>query len=195
MLLGSMKSSIYLGCRYWRLGHCFVEAATEHYFEDAFAVGMTSCKSVVTPGVNDVASNFLREKARLSFEGLLLSIEAGCLRNSMFLTHSASRSNSVVWRLIQFGHVFFCAATVVCKRHRFVFQHLFLSQCSCEVDGALSHDRCVLRLKGKESCLLSSTQRDLFVVPWFPFVLTFLPVWTCITDLGTCWCGGGFSCV
>ena len=63
-----------------------MEAATEHYFEDAFArVGMTSCKSVVTPGVNDVASNFSREKARLSFEGLLLSIEAGCQRNSMFL--------------------------------------------------------------------------------------------------------------
>ena len=40
-----------------------MEAATEHYFEDAIArVGMTSCKSVVTPGVNDVASNFLREK-------------------------------------------------------------------------------------------------------------------------------------
>ena len=29
----SMKSSIYLVCRYWRLGHCHVEAATEHYFE------------------------------------------------------------------------------------------------------------------------------------------------------------------
>ena len=27
-----------------------------------------------------------------------------------FLTHSASRSNSVVWRLIQYCHVFFCAA-------------------------------------------------------------------------------------
>ena len=106
-----MKSSIYLCCRYWRLGHCFVKTATEHYYEDAFArVGMTSCKSVVTPGVNDVASNFLREKARLSFEGLLLSIEAVCQRNSMFLTHSASRSNSVVWRLIQSCHVFFCAA-------------------------------------------------------------------------------------
>ena len=80
-----MKSSIHLCCRYWRLGHCYVEAATEHYFEDAFArVGMTSCKSVVTPGVNDVASNFLLEEARLSFEGLLLSIEAGCQRNSLF---------------------------------------------------------------------------------------------------------------
>ena len=33
-----------------------------------------------------------------------------CQRNSMFLTHSASRSNSVVWRLIQSCHVFFCAA-------------------------------------------------------------------------------------
>ena len=86
-VVGSMKSSIYLGCRYWRLGHCYVEAATEHYYEDALArVGMTSCKSVVTPGVNDVASNFLPEEARLSFEGLLLSIEAGCQRNSMFLT-------------------------------------------------------------------------------------------------------------
>ena len=41
-----------LGCWYWRLGHCHVEAATEHYFEDAIAhVGMTNCKSVVTPGV------------------------------------------------------------------------------------------------------------------------------------------------
>ena len=69
MLLGSMKSSIYLVCRYWRLGHCFVEAATEHYFEDAFArVGMTSCKSVVTPGVNDVVSNFLLEEARQSLK-------------------------------------------------------------------------------------------------------------------------------
>ena len=28
----------------------------------------------------------------------------------MFLTHSTSRSNSVVWRLIQSCHVFFCAA-------------------------------------------------------------------------------------
>ena len=68
MLLGSMKSSIYLGCRYWRQGHCFVEAATEHYFEDAFArVGMTSCKSVVTPGVNDVASNFLTGESTPKF--------------------------------------------------------------------------------------------------------------------------------
>ena len=51
-VVGSMKSSIYLGCRYWRLGHCNVEAATEHYFEDAIArVGMTNCKSFVTPGV------------------------------------------------------------------------------------------------------------------------------------------------
>ena len=33
-----------------------------------------------------------------------------CQRNSMFLTHSTSRSNSVVWRLIQSCHVFFCAA-------------------------------------------------------------------------------------
>ena len=32
-VVGSMKSSIYLGGRYWRLGHCYVEAATEHYFE------------------------------------------------------------------------------------------------------------------------------------------------------------------
>ena len=55
-VVGSMKSSIYLGCRYWRLGHCYVEAATEHYFEDAFArIGMTNCKSVVTPGVKRVA--------------------------------------------------------------------------------------------------------------------------------------------
>ena len=55
-VVGSMKSSIYLGCKYWRLGHCYVEAATEHYFEDAFArVGMTNCKSVVTPGVKRVA--------------------------------------------------------------------------------------------------------------------------------------------
>ena len=55
-VVGSMKSSIYLGCRYWRLGHCYVEAATEHYFEDAFArVGMTNCKSVVTPGVKRAA--------------------------------------------------------------------------------------------------------------------------------------------
>ena len=60
--------------------------------------------------LHDVASNFIPEEARLSFEGLLLSIEAGCQRNSMFLTHSASRSNSVVWRLIQSCHVFFCAA-------------------------------------------------------------------------------------
>ena len=52
----SMKSSIYVVCRYWRLGHCYVEAATEHYFEDAFArVGMTNCKSVVTPGVKRAA--------------------------------------------------------------------------------------------------------------------------------------------
>ena len=28
-VVGSMKSSIYLVCRYWRLGHCYVEAATE----------------------------------------------------------------------------------------------------------------------------------------------------------------------
>ena len=55
-VVGSMKSSICLGCRYWRLGHCNVEAATEHYFEDAFArVGMTNCKSVVTPGVKRAA--------------------------------------------------------------------------------------------------------------------------------------------
>ena len=60
--------------------------------------------------LHDVASNFIPEEARLSFEGLLLSTEAGCQRNSMFLTHSASRSNSVVWRLIQSCHVFFCAA-------------------------------------------------------------------------------------
>ena len=53
---------------------------------------------------------FITEEARLSFEGLLLSIEAGCQRNSMFLTHSTSQSNSVVWRLIQSCHVFFCAA-------------------------------------------------------------------------------------
>ena len=33
-----------------------MEAATEHYFEDAFArVGMTNCKPVVTPGVKRVA--------------------------------------------------------------------------------------------------------------------------------------------
>ena len=33
-----------------------MEAATEHYFEDAFArVGMTNCKSVVTPGIKRVA--------------------------------------------------------------------------------------------------------------------------------------------
>ena len=64
-----------------------MEAATEHYYEDALArFGMTRCKSVLTPGVNGVASNFLLEDARLSFEGLLLSIEAGCQRNSMFLT-------------------------------------------------------------------------------------------------------------
>ena len=51
-VVASMKSSIYLGCRYWRLGHCYVEVAPEHYFEDAMArVGMTNCKSVVTPGV------------------------------------------------------------------------------------------------------------------------------------------------
>ena len=51
-----MKSSIYLEGRYWRLGHCYVEAATEHDFEDAFArVGMTNCKSVVTPGVKRAA--------------------------------------------------------------------------------------------------------------------------------------------
>ena len=35
-VVGTMKSSIYLGCRYWRLGHCYVEAATEHYFEDSY---------------------------------------------------------------------------------------------------------------------------------------------------------------
>ena len=51
-VVGSMKSSIYLGCRYWRSGHCYVEAATEHYFEDTLArVGMTNCKFVVTCGV------------------------------------------------------------------------------------------------------------------------------------------------
>ena len=55
-VVGSMKSSRYLVCRYWRLGHCYVEAATQRYFEDAFArVGMTNCKSVVTPGVKRAA--------------------------------------------------------------------------------------------------------------------------------------------
>ena len=65
-VVGSMKSSIYLGCRYWRLGHCYVEAATEHYFEDAFArVGMTNCKSVVTPGVKRAAPAPDSQEARL----------------------------------------------------------------------------------------------------------------------------------
>ena len=46
-----MKSSIYLGCRYWRPGHCYVEAATENNFEDAIArVGVTNCKLVVVKG-------------------------------------------------------------------------------------------------------------------------------------------------
>ena len=65
-VVGSMKSSIYLGCRYWRLGHCFVEAATEHYYEDAIArVGMTNCKSVVTPGVKRGAPAPESREARL----------------------------------------------------------------------------------------------------------------------------------
>ena len=65
-VVGSMKSSIHLGCRYWRLGHCFVEAATEHYYEDALArVGMTSCKSVVTPGVKRGAPAPESREARL----------------------------------------------------------------------------------------------------------------------------------
>ena len=171
MLLGSMKSSIYLGCRYWRLGHCFVEAATEHYFEDAFArVGMTSCKSVVTPGVNDVASNFLLEEARLSFEGLLLSIEAGCQRNSMFLTHSTSRSDSVVWRLIQSCHVFFCAAR---DDRRLVVESLLCVSAVVPFSVILRVDAHSAMAQGKESRLLSST-RHLSRGLWC--VLTLLPV-------------------
>ena len=62
-----------------------MEAATEHYFEDAFArVGMTSCKSVVTPGVNDVASNFLLEEARLSFEGCYFPSRRGVRETRCF---------------------------------------------------------------------------------------------------------------
>ena len=94
-----------------------MEAATEHYFEDAFArVGMTSGKSVVTPGVNDVASNFLLEEARLSFEGCYFP-SRWCQRNSMFSTHFASvdcvNSDSCSEVTIQSCHVFFCAITVV----------------------------------------------------------------------------------
>ena len=72
-----------------------------------------------------MASNFLPEEARLSFEGLLLSIEAGCQRNSSFLTHftfvDCVNSDSCYCDpevTIQSCHVFFCATTVVCKRHR-----------------------------------------------------------------------------
>ena len=46
-------------------------------------------------GVNNVASNFLREKARLSFEGLLLSIEAGCQRNSMFFAFERATAHGL----------------------------------------------------------------------------------------------------
>ena len=156
---------------------------------------MTSCKSVVTPGVNDVVSNFLLEEARLSFEGSLLSIEAGCQRNSMFLTHFASvdcvNSDSCSEVTIQSCHVFFCAAR---DDRRLVVESLLcvsavvpFSVFMCRVDAHSA------MAQGKESCLLSSTQRVLFVVPWFPFVLTFLPIWTCFTDLGTRWCGSRFS--
>ena len=99
-----------------------MEAATEFYHEDALArVGMTSCKSVVTPGVKRGApapesreARLLSIEARVSFEGLLLSIEAVCQRNSMFLTHFASvdcvNSDSCSEVTIQSCHVFFCAA-------------------------------------------------------------------------------------
>ena len=56
-VVGSMIKVAYTwGAGTLRLGHCYVEAATEHYFEDACArVGMTNCKSVVTPGVKRAA--------------------------------------------------------------------------------------------------------------------------------------------
>ena len=153
-----------------------MEAATEHYFEDAFArVGMTSCKSVVTPGVNDVVSNFLLEEARLSFEGLLLSIEAGCQRNSMFLTHFASvdcvNSDSCSEVTIQSCHVFFCAAR---DDRRLVVESLLcvsavvpFSMFMCRVDAHSA------MAQGKESRLLSSTRH---VVSWSLVCSYFLPV-------------------
>ena len=81
--------------------------------------------------------------------------ERKCQRNSMFLTRctSVDSVNSESCSEV----VFFCATTVVCKRHRFVFQHSFPSQSSCVVDSALGHDRCVLGLKEK------SLQRHLHV--------------------------------
>ena len=77
--------------------------------------------------LNDVASNFLPGRSTPKFGGLLLSFEAGCQRNSMFLTRctSVDSVNSESCSEV----VFFCAITVVCKRHRFVFQHSFPSQC------------------------------------------------------------------
>ena len=124
-VVGSMKSSIYLGCRYWRLGHCFVEAATEHYHEDALArVGMTSCKSVVTPGVKRGApapesreARLLSIEARLTFEGCYFPSRRGVRETRCFLTHFASvdcvNSDSCSEVTIQSCHVFFCAITVV----------------------------------------------------------------------------------
>ena len=68
---------------------------------------------------DDRADSFREERLDLAFWTMILAICASldvskhldcCQRNSMFLTHSASRSNSVVWRLIQSCHVFLCAA-------------------------------------------------------------------------------------
>ena len=82
--------------------------------------------------------------------------------------------------------VFFCATTVVCKRHRFVFQHSFPSQCSCVVDSALGHDRCVLGLKEK-SLQVSSTQLHVHCVKLSCGFCVFLPItpfWTWSRILG-----------
>ena len=90
----------------------------------------------------------------------------------MFLTHctSVDSVNSESCSEV----VFFCATTVVCKRHRFVFHHSFPSQCSCVVDSALSHDRCVLGLKGKESSVICMSARS--IVPSVLLFCVFLPI-------------------
>ena len=52
MPIQALRSSIYLGARYWRLANGFVEAPLENYLEDtSVLLGVATATSVVTPGV------------------------------------------------------------------------------------------------------------------------------------------------
>ena len=131
-----------------------------------------------------MASNFIPEEARLCLEVCHFPSRRGVRETRCFLTRctSVDSVNSESCSEV----VFFCATTVVYKRHRFVFQHSFPSLCSCVVDSALGHDRCVLGLKENSSkCHPHSCTYIVTSVLWF---CVFLPIPLFLVMISGCLC-------